>query len=76
MSSSSHTLTFGDVCRAIAEGQIPSAIEGSVYQINAFELRRYLNALSPLPSISTEPFPESLYGSSSSWSPSAPNTFS
>jgi hypothetical protein len=45
--------TLADVCSAIAEGHIPAAIEGSVYKVNAFELRRYLNRSRSLPSISS-----------------------
>jgi hypothetical protein len=40
---SDRTPTFAEVCHAIAEGQISATIEGSVYQVNALELRRYLN---------------------------------
>lgn len=46
---SGRILTLADVCCAIAEGHIAAAVEGSVYQVNAFELRRYLNTLHPLP---------------------------
>jgi hypothetical protein len=45
--------TLADVCSAIAEGHIPVAVDGSMYQVNAFELRRYLNRLRPLPTVST-----------------------
>ena len=41
--------TFGDVCSAIAEGHLTATIDGSMYQINAFELRRYLNKFRSLP---------------------------
>ena len=47
--------TFADVCCAIAEGHITAAVDGSVYQVNAFELRRYLNKLRPLPSLTFSP---------------------
>ena len=43
--------TFADVCSAIAEGHIEAAVDGSMYQVNAFELRRYLNKHRPLPTI-------------------------
>ncbi|GAC1388905.1 MAG: hypothetical protein NVS4B11_04750 [Ktedonobacteraceae bacterium] len=43
--------TIADVCSAIAEGHIDAAVDGSMYQVNAFELRRYLNRLRPLPTI-------------------------
>jgi hypothetical protein len=45
--------TFADVCNAIAEGQIAASIDGAMYQLNAFELRRYLNKFRSLPIIST-----------------------
>ncbi len=44
--------TLADVCSAIAEGHIAAVVDGSMYQINALELRRYLNKLRSLPSIS------------------------
>lgn len=43
--------TFADVCSAIAEGHIEAAVDGSMYQVNALELRRYLNKRNPLPTI-------------------------
>jgi len=43
--------TFADVCSAIAEGHIEVAVDGSMYQVNAFELRRYLNKSRPLPTV-------------------------
>lgn len=43
--------TLADVCSAIAEGHIDAAVDGSMYQVNAFELRCYLNRLRPLPSV-------------------------
>lgn len=47
----SRILTFGDICSAIADGQLVAASDGSVYKVNALELRRYFNRLRPLPSI-------------------------
>ena len=47
-----HIPTLADVCSAIAEGHISVAVDDSMYQVNAFELRRYLNRLRPLPTIS------------------------
>lgn len=73
--SSDHNLTFGDICRAIAEGQLPASVDGSVYHVNALELRRYLNKFRPLPSLSTLPFPESLYSSMPNWPSSSPTPF-
>ncbi len=43
--------TLADVCSAIAEGHVPVAIEGSMYQVNALELRRYFNKLRSFPAI-------------------------
>jgi hypothetical protein len=45
--------TFADLCSAIAEGQVSATEDGSMYHINAFELRRYLNKFRSLPTIST-----------------------
>ena len=50
---SGRTLTLADLCCAIAEGHITAAVDGSVYQVNAFELRRYLNKRRPLPSLTS-----------------------
>lgn len=47
------TPTFADICSAIAEGRIASTIDGAMYQLNAFELRRYLNKFRSLPQISS-----------------------
>ncbi len=44
--------TFADLCSAIVEGQIAATIDGAMYQLNAFELRRYLNKFRSLPIIS------------------------
>ena len=44
--------TFADLCTAIAEGQLPTVLNGSTYEVNASELRRYLNSFRSLPSIS------------------------
>lgn len=40
---SDHVPTLADVCSAIAEGHLAAASDGSMYQVNAFELRRYFN---------------------------------
>ena len=66
-----HIPTFGDLCSAIAEGDIAATIDGAMYQLNAFELRRYLNKFRPLPTISTvlEQKP-SLQPDSANWSAS------
>jgi len=44
--------TLADVCSAIADGHIAAVIEGSMYRVNALELRRYLNKLRSLPAVS------------------------
>ena len=45
--------TLGDLCSAIAEGQIAATIDGTMYKMNAFEVRRYLNKFRTLPTISS-----------------------
>lgn len=47
-----HIPTFADICTAIAEGSLAATIDGSMYQVNAFELRRFLNSFRSLPAIS------------------------
>lgn len=37
------TPTFGDLCCAIADGSIAATLNGSTYEVNALELRRYLS---------------------------------
>jgi hypothetical protein len=62
---SDHIPTLADVCSAIAEGHLAVASDGSVYQVNAFELRRHFNQLRSLPAITfldnalTSTYPES-----------------
>ena len=48
-----HIPTLGDLCSAIAEGQIAATIDGTMYKMNAFEVRRYLNKFRSLPTISS-----------------------
>lgn len=48
-----HVPTLADVCSAIAEGSIIATLDGTMYQINALELRRYLNTFRPLPIVTT-----------------------
>ena len=48
-----HIPTFADICSAIADGQVAATIEDSMYQLNVYELRRYLNKFRSLPVIST-----------------------
>jgi hypothetical protein len=47
--------TLADVCSAIAEGHVAVAIDGSMYQVNALELRRYFSKPRPLSVSSTAP---------------------
>ncbi len=61
--------TLADVCSAIAEGHIPVALDGAMYQVNALELRRYFAKLHALPTISTPPDPAS-HSDSPAWSTS------
>ena len=57
--------TFADLCGAIAEGHIEAAVDGTMYQVNALELRRYLNKHRSLPTVtftsspSSDPLPSS-----------------
>ncbi len=58
--------TLADVCSAIAEGRLSANSDGSTYQLNAFELRRYFNKRAPLPTPSVIDFdlPVQLYSNS------------
>jgi hypothetical protein len=40
-----YTPTFADLCSAIADGGVIATLDGSMYEVNAFELRRYFNKL-------------------------------
>jgi hypothetical protein len=64
--------TLADLCSAIADGRIVATLEGSMYTVNALELRRYLNTFRSLPTISsTTPSALSSLAESSNWSASA-----
>ena len=64
--------TLADLCSAIADGSIVATLEGSMYTVNALELRRYLNTFRLLPTISsTTPSALSSLAESSNWSASA-----
>ncbi len=52
---SDHIPTLADVCCAIAEGHVSATLDGSLYSVNALELRRYFNKSRPLPSITQSP---------------------
>ena len=61
--------TLADLCSAIADGRIVANIEGSMYTVNALELRRYLNTFRSLPTISSAPQTAlSSLADSSNWS--------
>jgi hypothetical protein len=67
--------TLADLCSAIADGRISATLEGSMYKVNALELRRYLNTFCSLPAISsTRPTALSLLAESNNWSASAQTT--
>ena len=64
--------TLADLCSAIADGSIIATLEGSMYTVNALELRRYLNTFRSLPTISsTTQSALSSLAESSNWSASA-----
>jgi hypothetical protein len=64
--------TLADLCSAIAEGSIVATLEGSMYAVNAYELRRYLNKFRSLPTPSSTIPPALLtLAESSNWSASA-----
>lgn len=48
-----YTPTFADLCSAIADGGVLATLDGSVYEVNAFELRRYFHKARILPGISS-----------------------
>ena len=66
--------TLADVCSAIAEGHIPVAVEGPMYQVNALELRRYFNKLRSIPALATLLDP-SQYPDSPEWSTPSTTSF-
>jgi hypothetical protein len=51
-----YTPTFAELCSAIADGGVIATLDGSMYEVNAFELRRYFSKIRALPGIS--PLPE------------------
>ncbi len=64
--------TLAEVCSAIVDGSILATLDGSVYEVNAYELRRYLNKFRLLPTISsTTPQVLSSHTESDNWSASA-----
>jgi hypothetical protein len=64
--------TLAEVCSAIADGSILATLDGSTYEVKAYELRRYLNKFRLLPTISsTTQQILSSHTESSNWSASA-----
>jgi hypothetical protein len=57
--------TLADICCAIAEGHITASVDGSMYLVNALELRRYLS--NPR-SFSETPQPPTTLADSKNWS--------
>ncbi|HEY0756719.1 MAG TPA: hypothetical protein VGD98_22390 [Ktedonobacteraceae bacterium] len=49
-----YTPTFAELCSAIADGGVIATLDGSMYEVNAFELRRYFNKSRTLPGLSSE----------------------
>ena len=47
-----YTPTFAELCSAIADGGVIATLDGSMYEVNAFELRRYFSKIRALPGIS------------------------
>jgi hypothetical protein len=64
------TLTLGDLCCAIADGSLAAQLNGSMYEVNALELRRYLSKFhSCAPALLSVPLPGVPLGSNSQqWS--------
>ncbi|MEO7021917.1 MAG: hypothetical protein ABI234_17320 [Ktedonobacteraceae bacterium] len=48
-----YTPTFAELCSAIADGGVLATLDGSMYEVNAFELRRYFHKASILPGIAS-----------------------
>lgn len=66
---SDQTLTYADICTAIADGSIVATFDGSTYSVSPFELRRYLEKFRSQPAISSADAPtSSLLNESSNWS--------
>ncbi len=57
---SNHTPTFADLCSAIAEGTIGATLDGEMYQLSVYELRRYFNKSRSLPHFLSSGLPASL----------------
>jgi len=57
---SNHTPTFADLCSAIAEGTIGATLDGEMYQLSVYELRRYFDRSRSLPHFLSSNLPDSL----------------
>lgn len=57
---SNHTPTFADLCSAIAEGTIGATLDGDMYQLSVYELRRYFDKSRSLPHFLLSNLPASL----------------
>jgi hypothetical protein len=69
------TPTFGDLCCAIAEGSLTATLNGSMYEVNALELRRYLGRILATQSLSyVAPQLASSGSDSQKWSASTPTS--
>lgn len=65
------TPTFGDLCCAIADGSIAATLNGSTYEVNALELRRYLSKFFAAQTFSySDPEPSHQASDSQDWSTS------
>lgn len=60
---SNHTPTFADLCSAIAEGTIGATLDGEMYQLSVYELRRYFNKSRTLPTLLSTDSPSLLASS-------------
>ena len=47
--------TYADLCSAIADGGVIATLDGSMYEVSAFELRRYFQKSRILPDVSSLP---------------------
>lgn len=54
---SNHTPTFADLCSAIAEGTIGATLDGDMYTLSVYELRRYFNKSRSLPHFLSSDWP-------------------
>ena len=68
---SNHTPTFADLRSAIAEGTIGATLDGEMYQLSVYELRRYFDRSRSLPHFLSSSLPDPLAATdSTNWSAS------